>query len=351
MFCFIKKSVLIILVLTVAMYLIGCGMSNKEQKTTLKSPSGEYSVSGDNLSLDTVIDTSSNRIDEIVVSPYKISADAAKKAFLKKAEKLDYNDIEDEGEYYVDEEGNTVSIINSTGVTYISKFYEYLINSFRLDPRDEKYNGDKFSKTREFKFMSRDEALNVLKDKLKKLGVELGDIEYTCYSLDYKTLEKEEYAENMYGAEDTSVYKNRWTSKDNCYFFAIRQKCNNIIEYHKAAGMMRNYEDCNSSITAVVSKRGVESLEMQCVLTFKNTGKKIKIMEPQQVLDKISAKYGKVLGEQKYTITSFNLCYMTDIMNDYTVTPIYQCHMIEENDEGERVEQLLINAVTGEELE
>jgi len=42
---------------------------------------------------------------------------------------------------------------------------------------------------------------------------------------------------------------------------------------------------------------------------------------------------------------------MSDLFNDNKVTPIYQCHMLEESDEGTRVEQLLINAETGEEVQ
>ena len=56
---------------------------------------------------------------------------------------------------------------------------------------------------------------------------------------------------------------------------------------------MINYEDCNSSIQAVVSKRGLESLDMECALKIENTGKKVKIIQPQAVLDIVSNKYGK----------------------------------------------------------
>lgn len=162
---------------------------------------------------------------------------------------------------------------------------------------------------------------------------------------------KEEYAEDVEGQEDKSVYKDKWTKDDDCYYFVIRQKKNGIVEYHKYGGIMINYEDCNSSIQAVVSKRGLESLDMECALKIENTGKKVKIIQPQAVLDIVSNKYGKIIGTEKYTINSFNLCYMSDLFNDNKVTPIYQCHMLEESDEGTRVEQLLINAETGEEVQ
>ena len=52
---------------------------------------------------------------------------------------------------------------------FTTEFYWNLMNCVRLDPRDEKYNGDKFLKDTDLDFMSREEALNVLLDKLELL--------------------------------------------------------------------------------------------------------------------------------------------------------------------------------------
>lgn len=330
---------------------VGCKTNENEQKSTVNNTSEKFNVSGDNLSLDTDIEILPDLIEEIVVTPYTVKDEKAKKALLNNHEIISSNIPEDNGAYYYDIEGNQLSIIDKKGVNYRTQFYWNIMNCVRLDPRDERYNGDKFSKELEFDFMSKEEALYILLDKLKEMGIDLADIDYTCYSLYYKTLKEEEYAEDIYGKEDKSSYKSNWTKEDNCYYFAIRQKKNGIVEYHKYAGIMKNYEDCNSSIQAIVSKRGIESLEMQCALKIDNTGQKIKIIQPQSILDLVSRKYGKVIGKHKYTITSFNLCYMSDLINQNKVTPIYQCHMIEENEEGTRVEQLLFDAETGEELE
>lgn len=54
----------------------------------------------------------------------------------------------------------------------------------------KKYNGDKFLKDTDLDFMSREEALNVLLDKLELLGIQLGDIEFSCYGLEHNTLKK-----------------------------------------------------------------------------------------------------------------------------------------------------------------
>lgn len=348
---FFRKMIVAMLVLSLAVCILGRKTQRQETSAAAPNVCQAYRVSGAHLSLETEIKDSPEYIDEITAIPHKICGSIAKKVFLENARKAQYDNTADDGEYYEDKNGSHISVIRNEGVNYFSSFYWHVMNCFRADPRDARYNGDQFSKTKEFSFMSREEALNVLTNQLHHLGIELGDIEYTCYSLDYQTLEKEEYAEDINGREDTSGYKKQWTSKDNCYFFAIRQKYQDIVEYHKFAGIYKNYEDWNSSILALVSERGLESLEMSCALQFQKTGTRLKIKTPQQILDCISEKYGNGTDGKTYTITSFNLCYMTDILNGYKITPIYQCHMIEENGEEKRVEQVLINAVTGEEIQ
>ena len=353
MFCFKTKKALALCLcaITLSTCFTGCKANKSEQKTTTNNTSEKFTVSGDNLSLDTTIEKVPDSIDEVVVKPYKTDVEKAKDIFLDKAEKVSYDIPDNTKEYYQDKEGNQIRVDNKEGLYFTTEFYWNLMNCVRLDPRDEKYNGDKFLKDTDLDFMSREEALNVLLDKLELLGIQLGDIEFSCYGLEHNTLEEEEYAEDVEGQEDKSVYKDKWTKDDDCYYFVIRQKKNGIVEYHKYGGIMINYEDCNSSIQAVVSKRGLESLDMECALKIENTGKKVKIIQPQAVLDIVSNKYGKIIGTEKYTINSFNLCYMSDLFNDNKVTPIYQCHMLEESDEGTRVEQLLINAETGEEVQ
>lgn len=340
-----KKSILGIMVIVFSLFLISCATEKKE----ITSTHGAYHVSGDRLSLDTTIKDTPEEVKEIVAKPIQIDKKSAEKILVRKGKAKYYGDKKNGENIYENEEGDGLSF-TPDGLEFYSNFYFHLNLCFRLDPRDEDYNGDKFSKDKDFDFMTRKEALEYLKSRLKEMGVELGNIEYQCYALDYKTLKKYEYAENSDGKEDKSYYKDKWTKEDNCYCFTIRQKINDIIEYHFLDGVFRNYEDCNSSIIAVVSKNGIESLQMYCALSFENTGKKIKILNPQEILDKVSNSYGKVISDTTYTITDFGLCYMTDVINGYSVTPIYQCHIIENSKNGKRVLQLLYNAETGEEL-
>lgn len=340
-----KKSVLGIMIIVFSVLVISCGT----EKTESISNHGEYHVSGDRLSLDTTVKDIPEQVKEIVAKPIQIDKKAAEKLLVNSGKNKYYGEEKNGETIYENEEEDHLSF-TPDGLEFYSNFYLHLDLCFQLDPRDERYNGDKFSKNKDFDFMTRKEALEYLKSKLKEMGVKLGNIEYQCYALDYKTLKKYEYAENIEGKEDKSYYKDKWTKEDNCYYFAIRQKVNNITEYHLYEGMFRNYEDYNTPIIAVISLNGIEHLQIDWALSFKNTGKKIKILNPQEILDKVSNSYGKVISDTTYSITDFGLCYMTDVVNGYSVTPIYQCHIVENSKAGKRILQLLYNAETGEEL-
>ena len=209
MFCFKTKKALALCLcaITLSTCFTGCKANKSKQKTTTNNTSEKFTVSGDNLSLDTTIEKVPDSIDEVVVKPYKIDVEKTKDIFLDKAEKVSYDVPDNTKEYYQDKEGNQIRIDNKEGLYFTTEFYWNLMNCVRLDPRDEKYNGDKFLKDTDLDFMSREEALNVLLDKLELLGIQLGDIEFSCYGLEHNTLEEEEYAEDVEGQEDKSVYK------------------------------------------------------------------------------------------------------------------------------------------------
>ena len=175
MFCFKTKKALALCLcaITLSTCFTGCKANKSEQKTTTNNTSEKFTVSGDNLSLDTTIEKVPDSIDEVVVKPYKIDVEKTKDIFLDKAEKVSYDVPDNTKEYYQDKEGNQIRIDNKEGLYFTTEFYWNLMNCVRLDPRDEKYNGDKFLKDTDLDFMSREEALNVLLDKLELLGIQL----------------------------------------------------------------------------------------------------------------------------------------------------------------------------------
>lgn len=108
MFCFKTKKALVLCLcaITLSTCFTGCKANKSEQKTTTNNTSEKFTVSGDNLSLDTTIEKVPDSIDEVVVKPYKINVEKTKDIFLDKAEKVSYDVPDNTKEYYQDKEGN-----------------------------------------------------------------------------------------------------------------------------------------------------------------------------------------------------------------------------------------------------
>lgn len=89
MFCFKTKKALALCLcaITLSICFTGCKANKSKQKTTTNNTSEKFTVSGDNLSLDTTIEKVPDSIDEVVVKPYKIDVEKAKDIFLDKLKK------------------------------------------------------------------------------------------------------------------------------------------------------------------------------------------------------------------------------------------------------------------------
>ena len=113
MFCFKTKKALALCLCAIALStcFTGCKANKSEQKTTTNNTSEKFTVSGDNLSLDTTIEKVPDSIDEVVVKPYKIDVEKAKDIFLDKAEKVSYDVPDNTKEYYQYKEGNQIRIV------------------------------------------------------------------------------------------------------------------------------------------------------------------------------------------------------------------------------------------------
>ena len=114
MFCFKTKKALALCLCAIALStcFTGCKANKSEQKTTTNNTSEKFTVSGDNLSLDTTIEKVPDSIDEVVVKPYKIDVEKTKDIFLDKAEKVSYDVPDNTKEYYQDKEGNQIHLLD-----------------------------------------------------------------------------------------------------------------------------------------------------------------------------------------------------------------------------------------------
>lgn len=347
MFKIKKKITLLATTCCIATMIVGCNNSGITNNETSTNSSKQYYVSGDNISLDTTVEKVPNKVKLIKAKRKEINTIKLKKLLFGKnssnVKKIDE-------EYYEDNLKNALYLQRYGGFFYTSKNYDYYDSSIHTDIRDENYNMNKFSTTKELEFMTREEVIKWLKSKLEKIDINLGDIEYNCYSMEHNQLKKYEEHYDMDDNIDKSSYKSKWDKEDDCYYISIRQKVNGIVEYHKFGGELRNYEDSKASIVAIVSKRGFEYIEMTSAFDFDNVDKTVSIKDPQDILDNVSKQYSNIVGEEKYNILSFKLCYFTNIENKDEVIPIYECYMLEKSKIGISRLQLLFNANTGKEL-
>lgn len=378
--CIAKRLCILGMAGTMAASLVGCGINtnasmNAKEETTQyeeKYMSNDETIKYEGNTLDLKfganlsIKPSPKEIPEVKLTFYKPDEKVLVKELLQEGMRTEWYGKDEAGLYHKQYSGKNGDVLDiyEAGFTMFSDFYGYLFNSFHPSTIDGAYNAEKWSRTTDFKFMSRQEALDLVVKKLEKCGINLGDYEASFYCLDYKTLKKEEDVWDKSGnPAPKSEWKDKWTEDDNCYYISIRQKFNDIPEYHPMGGIDKRYEEANEAVQAVVSKDGIRYWNVDYVMQYENTGKFEKILSPQEILDKvIENKYYQYEYAEKpeYKLTKMNLCYFSDV--DYAgygeifrTLPVYQLYIKEKEWTGDiwwnRVHQLIIDARTGEEVQ
>ena len=323
--CIAKRLCILGMAGMMASSLAGCG-TNTNASMNAKEETTQYEEKY--MSNDETIKYEGNTselkfAEDISIKPSPKQIPEVKLTFYKPDEKILVKELLQEGmrtewygnnvpgvdtKQYSGKNGDVLDI-NEAGFTMDSDFYGYIFNSFHPSTIDGAYNAEKWSRTTDFEFMSRQEALDLVVKKLKKCGIDLGDYEASFYCLDYKTLKKEEKVWDKDGVAPKSEWKDKWTEDDNCYYISIRQKFNDIPEYHPMGGIYKRYEEANEAVQAVVSKDGIRYWDVDY------------------------AGYGKI----------------------FKTLPVYQLYIKEKEWTGDmwwnRVHQLIIDARTGEEVQ
>ena len=292
--------------------------------------------------------------------PQRINRDKALKKFLGKENiKKVYESEEDvKGETtsvsYEGENGNTISFGNIPSSCNYRKngLSKYLLNSFRLQSKDSRYNADKFSLDKEFEFSTREEAFNKIRKTLTDIGIEIGS-NYKAYSLDYKTMRDEEYVMDVNGNEDRSKYKPSWTEEDNAYYFVINQDYEKLPTYHPYFNVFKSKEESNAPIQVVYSKNGIEYLEIENAVDFSSKNSEVEILPFENIIESINNKAFLNEDDRTFKVTKMELEYMVDTYNGrkdgiYKVRPIWMADVEEVNKEYKCEFPIIIDAATGE---
>lgn len=257
-------------------------------------------------------------------------------------------------EHYYEGDNEEILCVSPERVMYRRSLYNYVFNCV-----DTSAGGNlaSYAQDMDFPFATREEALKNIVAELEEMGISLGETEYQVYALDYKTMQQNEYAENHDGNEDRSVYKDKWSEEDNCYYFFIRQKAGNLPEYHAYSGIFKNPIAENLPVKVVYSKNGIESLELEAVYEFEETkGDEVTLASFEDIAETTAYKYNQLLTNAEYTVTDATLYYMTENAGDgtYRMLPVWILNVEEKAEvDGEvTTDSLLVfvDAQTGEEI-
>lgn len=235
-------------------------------------------------------------------------------------------------------------------------YIQHVRQAFRMFEGYDDYNAHLYSTSNALNFSTPEAALDKADSLLTSLGIDLLNYSYTYYALDHATMQNEEYAMDMNGNEDFSAKKEVWLPEDDCYYFFIRQKVNDLQVYNPLAEIFYSPTDENAPIQMIVSSRGVELIQIDKVYEFSLEQEKCDLLPFEDISMKVYEKYGSILTSSEYEITKAEL-FMFALANSdesYRFEPGWILnvneHFMSENGTQEMGNSyIFINAITGDE--
>lgn len=288
----------------------------------------------------------------------KVNQEKAFSLLFGSIERYDTYDYEEEDEYgrsahsvtYVSPEETTLAYGPwSSKFDYMERdLMSYVRNAF-VPFQDERYNADLYSRSAQLSFMTREEAFGTVQKVLGEIGIGIEPV-YVGYALDHETMQSQEYHENIDGNIDRAQYKAQWTDADDCYYFCINQTYKGLPLYHVYNQVFTDMADSNAPIQAVVSREGLEWLNIEKVFTFSDEQGGASLTDLKTVIQAVADKYNQVPGGSAYEITKAELYYYVDLssgMGIYDVKPVW---ILAGNEKGGKILQIIIDAQTAEEI-
>ena len=228
----------------------------------------------------------------------------------------------------------------------------YILAAFRLDESSEDYNADLYSTESQLAFASREETYADFMTLFQKIDAPT-EYTYKAYALDHDTLKAQEKHEDADGNSDCSSYKTDWSSKDDCYYFVMRQCLEGIPVYHVYADLFSMEADMNTPVQAVISSEGIESLDIEKIFSFQDKKAVTDIMPFDKIAAAAADQYNQTAGAGTCEITSAELYYYVDLSSGTGTYDVYPCWILKgnelQNNDRNKI-QIIMNAQTGEEI-
>jgi len=288
----------------------------------------------------------------------KVNQEKAFQLFFSDIEAYETYDYEEEDEYgkmthsvtYVGPGETTLSYgPQSSKLEYMERdLMPAVLNTF-VPFEDDRYNADLYSTQAQLSFKTREEAFETVQKTLRAVDINM-EKDYTGYALDYETMQSQEYYEDMDGHIDKSQYKTQWSDADDCYYFYINQIYRGLPLYHVYNQVFGDAGNINAPIQAVVSREGIEWLQIEKVFTLSNEQSGVTLADMDAVIKAAADQYNQVLGAAAYEVTKAELYYYVDLssgMGTYDVRPAW---ILSGYQKGGKKMQIIIDAQTTEEI-
>lgn len=225
--------------------------------------------------------------------------------------------------------------------------FNYARHSFHLE--GDNYNADLYLTGESFEFKRIDEAYRELSEVLSELDLDITG-KYNCYSLDYKTMEENEYVAAVDEEKAREEYKDNWTKDDNGYFFAVHQTLQGCTVQYPLAEVFRQVCDANAPVQALYTHNGIVYMDIYDLFTFQQSDEPLALKSFDEVADTIAYKFNMILTEDKYEVKRAELFFrpVEGDQESFEMIPAWEVTIREAS--TERTLYMYVNALTAEEM-
>lgn len=251
------------------------------------------------------------------------------------------------GSYYTftDNSGLNMGFLFS----YYTSFYKY----YPRDPQANEALGQNG-----VSFMSEEECLSAIKERLKEIGFSKEEFIYEIYPMNHLDLEKTEEEQIAQGYRMEEDKKESWGEEDDAYYISAYQEEQSLPVFHEQMAIARSLafdSPANAPVQMIYSARGVEWLYVSPVYSLERSQEKVSFQNFDDIMETVKMKFESILNEATYEIRKIKLFEMVrnNEQQEYEAFPVWYFETIEhpaDTDIPPTVSVTVINALTGEEV-
>jgi hypothetical protein len=370
-----KREFFIVFSLCIMTFLTSCSNNktlsnvNSSSSTTSSAQSTETKIKKtlcNNLNVDIVVGTDLSKADTYYIAIDSFNAQSLSEILLK-GSKINNSTNGKESIKFTTDDGKTLYVENGISLRYQGHNFQYYKNVLHTIKTDKYYNLNNFTNN-DLQFKTRDNATKDVSSIIESLGISSVTIS-NMYSLDYKTLQKQE--EYLKTKSDLSTnlkdpqitWKGNWTVNDDCYYMNFRYTIKGIPIVSINHGSIDNNTYISGSIiNAYYSENGLLYLDInhkyKIISTEKTNQNLITINEALDILKK---KYQDIILTDPTNITKAELCYVPTFKDKsheaYYLVPAW-CFSLSQNMTSSKNvtsqtivdTNVIINAIDGNEI-